>query len=237
MTEILAIIPARGGSKSIKRKNIKPLNGKPMVYYSIEACFKSKYITRTVVSTEDAEIKEICEAFGAEVIDRPMELAQDETKTAPVMLQVTDVLEKQGYKPDYVVLIQPTSPFRTAEFIDNAFDFMFEKIKSGEMGGCDSCFSGFDAGNTHSKWKELHNGRLEGLYDYRQRPRRQETECHYKLFCENGAFYAVKYDIFRKVKDFIGENPCIYLTDLCFDVDEPSDFELAEKMIEEQSKL
>lgn len=237
MTEILAIIPARGGSKSIKRKNIKPIMGKPMVYYSIEACFKSKYITRTVVSTEDAEIKEICEAFGAEVIDRPMELAQDETKTAPVMLQVTDVLEKQGYKPDYVVLIQPTSPFRTAEFIDNAFDFMFEKIKSQEIDNCDSCFSGFDFGNTHAKWKELHSGQLEGLYDYRQRPRRQETECHYKLFCENGAFYALKYDVFRKVKDFVGENPCIYLTDLCFDVDEPSDFELAEKIIEEQSKL
>lgn len=238
--EILAIIPARGGSKSIKRKNIKPIMGKPMVYYSIEACFKSKYITRTVISTEDAEIKEICQAFGAEVIDRPMELAQDVTKTAPVMLQVADELEKQGYKPDYVVLIQPTSPFRTAEFIDEAFDFMFAKmqnVKSGEISNCDSCFSGFDFGNTHGKWKELHDGKLEGLYDYRERPRRQEEECHYKLFCENGAFYAVKYDVFKKVKDFVGENPCIYLTDVRFDVDEPSDFELAEKIMKDQSKL
>lgn len=228
MTEILAIIPARGGSKSIKRKNIKPILGKPMVYYSIEACQKSKYITRFVVSTEDLEIKQICQSFSAEVIDRPMELAQDETKTAPVMLQVTDELEKQGYKPDYVVLIQPTSPSRTAEFIDNALDYMFSK-KS-----CDSCFSGFSMSSTHAKWKEHHDGKLEALYDYRERPRRQDEDCHYNMFCENGAFYAVKYDVFRKVKDFIGENPCIYLTDMNFDVDEPSDFERAEQVLKEQ---
>jgi CMP-N,N'-diacetyllegionaminic acid synthase len=233
MKEILAIIPARGGSKSIPRKNIKHILGKPMVYYSIEACSESKYITRFVVSTEDAEIKEICKAFGSEVIDRPMELAQDETKTAPVMLQVVDELEEQGYKPDYVVLIQPTSPFRTAEFVDNALDYMFSKIDSDK--DCDSCFSGFDLGNTHAKWKEHHDGKLEGLYDYRNRPRRQEIECHYKLFSENGAFYAVRYDVFRKVKDFVGENPCVYLTNISFDVDEPSDFELAEKMLTEQN--
>lgn len=230
MTEILAIIPARGGSKSIKRKNIQMVLGKPMVYYSIEACMKSKHITRFVVSTEDAEIKEICQNFGAEVIDRPMELAQDETKTSPVMLHVADELEKRGYKPDYVVLIQPTSPFRTAEFIDRAFDFMFSKKD------CDSCFSGFSMYTTHGKWMEHHNGKLEALYDYRNRPRRQDTECHYNLFCENGAFYAVKYDVFREVKDFVGKNPCIYVTNMNFDIDEPKDLENAEKILKEQNK-
>jgi CMP-N-acetylneuraminic acid synthetase len=229
MKEILAIIPARGGSKSIKRKNIKPILGKPMVCYSIEACQKSKYITRFVVSTEDAEIKEICESFGAEVIDRPTELAQDETKTAPVMLHAAEVLEKQGYKPDYIVLIQPTSPFRNAEFIDDAFDYMFSKKD------CDSCFSGFLFCLTHGKWRELHDGRVEALYDYRNRPRRQDVECHYNSFSENGAFYAAEYEVFKKVEDFIGENPCVYLTDLTFDVDEPSDFERAEQMLIEQN--
>ena len=225
MTEILAIIPARGGSKSIKRKNIRPILGKPMVYYSIEACQKSKYVTRFVVSTEDREIKEICQSFGAEVIDRPFELAQDETKTAPVMLQVADVLEKHGYKPDYILLIQPTSPFRTGEFIDQAFDYMFSNPE------CDSCFSGFDLGVTHAKWRQLHDGKFEALYDFRLRPRRQEIEQHYKMVCENGALYALKYDVFKKVKDFVGENPCVYLTDMNLDVDEPEDFETAEKII------
>lgn len=228
--EILAIIPARGGSKSIPRKNLKPILGKPMVYYSLEACHNSKYITRYVVSTEDKEIKEVCKALGAEVIDRPIELAQDVTKTAPVMLQVTDVLEKQGYKPDYVVLIQPTSPFRTAEFIDTCFDYLFAHPE------CDSCFAGFDLGYTHSKWRELHDGKLEALYDYRTRPRRQDTDEHYKMYTENGAFYALKYDVFRKVKDFIGENPCIYLSEFNFDIDEPKDFDLAENMIIAQNR-
>lgn len=229
MKEILAIIPARGGSKSIKRKNIKLILGKPMIYYSIEACRKSKYITRFVVSTEDAEITEICESYGVEVIDRPIELAQDETKTAPVMLHAADTLEKQGYKPDYVVLIQPTSPSRSAEFIDKAFDYMFLNNH------CDSCFSGFYVGISHAMWKENHDGKLEALYDYRNRPRRQDIDCHYNMFCENGAFYAVKYDVFRRIGDFIGENPCFYDSDIRFDVDEPKDFEIAEKILAEQN--
>ncbi len=228
MTEVLAIIPARGGSKSVPRKNIKLLNGKPMVYYSIEACEKSKYISRFVVSTEDAEIKEICESFGAEVINRPAELAQDETKTAPVMLQVVDELEKTGYKADYIVLIQPTSPFRTADLIDRAYEHMLANTD------CDSCFTGFDLWTTAAKWRELKNGKLEALYDYHLRPRRQDMKDHYRMFSENGAFYAIKYDAFRKHKDFVGENPCIYLTNFDFDVDKPHDFERAEITIKQQ---
>lgn len=99
--EILAIIPARGGSKGIPGKNIKPLAGKPLIAHTIEASLKSKYITKTVVSTEDSRIKTVALDFGAEVVDRPAELAQDETKTAPVLLQVLEELEKTGYKPYY----------------------------------------------------------------------------------------------------------------------------------------
>ena len=118
--EILGIIPARGGSKGIKRKNLKEILGKPLVAYSIEAGVNSKLITKVVVSTEDSEIKEISLKYGAEVIDRPIELAKDETKTAPVMKHVLNELEKDGYKPDYVVLLQPTSPQRNSEFLDKA---------------------------------------------------------------------------------------------------------------------
>ena len=110
--EVLAIIPVRGGSKGIPGKNIKPLAGKPLVAYTIEAAHNSKYITRTVVSTESSKIKDVCLALGAEVIDRPQELARDETKTAPVLLQVVESLGKQGYKPDVVVLLQATCPLR-----------------------------------------------------------------------------------------------------------------------------
>ena len=92
--EILAIIPARGGSKGIPHKNIKELCGHPLIYYSIKAGQDSKYVTRTVLSTEDELIKQKAIECGCEVIDRPMELAQDTTMTVPVMMHVLDELEK-----------------------------------------------------------------------------------------------------------------------------------------------
>jgi len=230
--EILSIIPARGGSKGIKRKNVKMILNKPLIAYSIEASLKSKYITRTILSSEDSEILETGKKYGAETIVRPDELAQDVTKTAPVMLHVLEELEKQGYKADYVVLLQPTTPLRDEKYIDCAFDYYFEKLKE----GYDSCFSAFDVGYTHAKWRILHNNKLEGLYDYRLRPRRQEIEDHYKMICENGAFYALPWDTLKEVKDFIGYNPCAYITPRVIDIDTEKDFEQVEKIIMERNK-
>ena len=95
---ILGIIPARGGSKRTPGKNIKPLAGKPLIAYTIEAGLKSSFINRLVVSTEDPAIAEVAGQFGAEVVPRPAELAQDTTKTAPVLMQVVEELEKQLIK-------------------------------------------------------------------------------------------------------------------------------------------
>ncbi|MBQ8476092.1 acylneuraminate cytidylyltransferase family protein [bacterium] len=191
--EILSIIPARGGSKGIPRKNLKPILDKPLVAYTIEASLKSNFITKTIVSSEDDEIIEVSKKFGAEVIRRPDELAADVTKTAPVMLQVLNELEKKGYRADYVVLLQPTCPLRDEKYIDDAFKYYFEKQKQ----GYDSCFSAFSMGYTHAKWRILHNNKLESLYDFRIRPRRQETDEHYKMICENGAFYALPWDTLK----------------------------------------
>lgn len=225
--EILSIIPARGGSKGIKRKNLKPILDKPLVAYTIEASLKSKYITKTIVSSEDEEILEVSKAYGAEVIRRPDELAQDETKTAPVMLHVLDELEKQGYRADYVVLLQPTCPLRDEKYIDCAFDFYFEQMKK----GYDSCFSGFSIGYTHAKWRILHDEKLEALYDFRLRPRRQETDQHYKMIAENGAFYALKWNTLKETKDFIGYNPCVYITPRVIDIDTIEDFQKVEECL------
>jgi len=225
--EILSIIPARGGSKGIKRKNLKPILDKPLVAYTIEASLKSKYITRTIVSSEDSEILEVSKKYGAEIIIRPDELAQDETKTAPVMLHVLNELEKTGYKADYVVLLQPTCPLRDENYIDSAFKYYFEKQKE----GFDSCFSAFSIGYTHAKWRILHDNKLEGLYDYRIRPRRQEEEQHYKMICENGAFYALPWDTLKEVKDFIGYNPTAYITPRVIDIDTIEDFKKVEEML------
>ena len=225
--EILSIIPARGGSKGIPRKNLKPILDKPLVAYTIEASLKSNFITKTIVSSEDDEIIEVSKKFGAEVIRRPDELAADVTKTAPVMLQVLNELEKKGYRADYVVLLQPTCPLRDEKYIDDAFKYYFEKQKQ----GYDSCFSAFSMGYTHAKWRILHNNKLESLYDFRIRPRRQETDEHYKMICENGAFYALPWDTLKEVKDFIGYNPIAYVTPRVIDIDTPDDFKKVEEML------
>lgn len=229
--EILSIIPARGGSKGIKRKNLKPILNKPLVAYTIEASLNSKYITKTIVSSEDDEILSVSKSFGAEVLKRPMDLAQDETKTAPVMLNVLEELAKTGYNPDFVVLLQPTCPLRDSKYIDSAFDFYFEKMKD----GFDSCFGVFSLGYTHAKWRLEHNDTLTSLYDFRKRPRRQETDEHYKMYCENGAFYALKTETLLEVKDFIGKNPIAYLTKRVIDIDTPEDFAKVEEILKKQN--
>ena len=231
--EVLAIIPARAGSKGIPNKNIKPLAGKPLVFYSIEAALNSKYVTRTVVSTESSEIKKIAQSFGAEVIDRPKELAQDETKTAPVMLQVLAELETQNYVPDVVVLLQATCPLRDSKELDEAFELFFNNQKN----GCDSVFAGKMLGTTHSKWRQdPDTGEYECLFDYRHRPRRQDADRHFSLLTETGATYIIKTSVMKEVKDFIGKKPLVFFGGTCVDIDTPEDFETVAKIIDERKK-
>ena len=125
-SEILAIIPARGGSKGISRKNIKKLKGKPLLEYTSTAALKSKYISRVILSTEDKEISKIGRDLGIEVpFLRSKNLAKDTTPSLIVFKEVLTILkEKENYLPDYVVILQPTSPFRTTDHIDKAI-FLF----------------------------------------------------------------------------------------------------------------
>lgn len=227
--EVLAIVPARGGSKGIKGKNIKDLAGHPLIYYSIKAGHESKYITRTVLSTEDEKIKEIAKnECGCEVICRPKELARDETKTIPVLIQVCDYLkETEGYKPDVVVLLQPTTPTRDAKMIDDAFEMFL-------YNDCDSVFAAKLIGTTHSMWRQdPKTKKLECLFDYRNRPRRQEEDLHYPLYKETGSIYIIKADVMREVYDFIGNKPLIYVSE-SIDIDTPEDFHKISKMMKEK---
>ena len=225
--EVLAIIPARGGSKGIPNKNIKDLNGKPLIYYSIEAGQKSKYVTRTVLSTESPKIKEVAESFGCEVVDRPMELAQDETHTIPVLIQVLDYLkDKENYNPDVVILLQPTCPLRDAKQIDEAFE-LFQKSD------CDPCCAVRSMGITHAKWYKNLKDEMKCIYDYRNRPRRQDTHLHMPLYCETGSIYIVTTEAMRKCYDFIGDKPVVYIQP-SIDIDTPDDFEAIAKILKER---
>lgn len=127
--KVLAIITARGGSKSIPRKNIADLNGKPVIAYSIEASKKSKSLTDTIISTEDKEIADTAKSYGGNVpFIRPSELAQDNTPHAPVLQHALREYEKiSGIVYDYILTLQPTSPLRNSEDIDRAIRIAQEK--------------------------------------------------------------------------------------------------------------
>lgn len=127
--EILAIIPARGGSKSIPRKNIVDFAGYPLIAYSIAAGLAAESISRVIVSTDDAEIAEISQRFGAETpFIRPDEFSQDNTPDLPVFVHALSWLENnENYSPDIVVQLRPTSPFRRIQHIDDAVYRLIER--------------------------------------------------------------------------------------------------------------
>lgn len=124
--KILGIIPARGSSKTLPRKNIRFLNGRPLIFYTISEALKSGFLDKVVVSTENSIIAKIARKYGAEVIRRPSTLAKDTTPTSSVILHALDKLGKKGYTPDVVVLLQPTSPLRRVHHIDEAIKIFLE---------------------------------------------------------------------------------------------------------------
>lgn len=125
----LAIIPARGGSKGVPRKNVRPLGGRPLISYAITAAKKSRSVNRVIVSTDDPEIARVAKRYGAEVpFLRPAELAEDSTPTIPVLVHALEWLQKnEGMRPQYILLLEATSPFVTREQIDTAFKLMVAK--------------------------------------------------------------------------------------------------------------
>lgn len=165
--EFLGIIPARGGSKGIPRKNIKEIAGKPLIAWTIESAKASKKLSRFVVSTEDAEIADISRKYGAEVVDRPNELATDEANTLSVLQHVLSKIHA-----DAVVLLQPTSPVRDKTIIDTC-------IKRFQDTGVDSLATGFIC-----KFMEY------GTYTQR----RQDLK---GFFYDDGNVYVIKSDLIK----------------------------------------
>ena len=160
---VLAVIPARGGSKRTPRKNIRDFRGKPLIAWSIDAAEKSKYIDTTFVSTEDAEIAAVAEMHGGIVLYRPAELATDDATNEDVLRHIV-----AHHFHDWVVLLQPTSPLRTAEHIDGA-------IERAQMG--DACVSFSRTGEKHAgkngavyvakaEWLATHDFSHQGYLKY-----------------------------------------------------------------------
>ena len=219
---ILAIIPARGGSKGIPRKNIRPLCGKPLIAYTIEAALDSKYIDRVVVSTEDEEIAGVAREYGAEVIERPPELADDFAPTEPSLEHVARYMEEiEGYRTDVMVLLQPTSPLRNSQHIDEALKTFFTSKYDSLLSVCLS----------HIFLWKLDNGEPLPLnYDFQNRPRRQDKQPEYR---ENGAIYITKCDILMSEHNRLGGKIglCIMPAEDSWEIDTEFDFWLCEQLI------
>jgi len=128
MAKILAIIPARGGSKGVPRKNIIPLGGKPLIWYTIKVAMACKLLDRVILTSEDEEIIAVAKSFGLEApFVRPMELALDHVSDRPVLQHAVQMLmELDDYQPDYVISLKPTIPFRATEDIENVIHKMNE---------------------------------------------------------------------------------------------------------------
>ncbi len=224
LPKILAIIPARGGSKGVPGKNIKPILGKPLLAYTIEEAKKSKHIDRLVVSTEDEKIAKVAQDFGTEVVIRPKELAQDETPMEPVLIQAVNFLEKkENYTPDLVLILQPTCPLRKSKYIDEAI----EKFLSG---GYDSLIS------TSFVYEHRYEISPDGclIPAVKERKNRQERK---PAILENGAIYISKIDLIKQEK-ILGNKIGYYEMDYksSIDIDTPVDFFIAEQFIINEQK-
>lgn len=216
--KLISIIPARGGSRGISKKNIIPVNGVPLICHTIKASIDSRHVQRTIVSTDSDEIAAIAAGHGAEVFMRPAELALDDTPTEPVMENVLDTLkQKEGYSPEYVCLLQPTSPLRVGGDIDSAFEQIIEEGSDSLLSGCDS----------HSfLWKKGGGSAVPINYDFGKRPRRQEME----QYRENGAIYIFKNSLFADSGNRLGGEISLYVMDESRSVEIDTEFDL--KLVE-----
>ena len=225
MMKTLAIIPARGGSKRVPHKNIKLLNGKPLVIYTIEAALRSKRISDIILSTDDYEIAKIALGVGlSDTIIRPTELATDEASVIPVLEHAVTTFEKNHKKIQTAVLLNPTSPLRTSAHIDEALRFF-------ENGGFDSVLSFCQSPDFI--WRKSNMMIYPLNYDIMHRPRKQDYFPSYK---ENGAIYIAKRDFLMKYHNFLGGLIGSYVMPLeySFEVDTPFDFWLCEQIIKDK---
>ena len=226
---VLAIIPARGGSKGIPRKNLRLINGKPMVEYTIRAALDSKQITRAIITTEDDEIIQVSRKLNIEVIKRPKKLANDSSDLEPVMKHVLEYLRhNENYKPELIVLLQPTSPLRNSDHIDESI----LKLKKNQL---DSILS-----VSESKalvWKKQKESQISPItYDPFNRKNRQKIN---DKLLENGAIYVTKNKSFEKSKCRISGKIGYYKMPMeaSYEIDQMYELEAVEKILEKRNKI
>lgn len=220
---ILALITARGGSKGIPRKNIKPLNGIPLINWTINAAKRSRYVDRLIISTDDHEIADIAKCAGCEVpFIRPEELATDLATSMDVILHALENI-KTDY--DYLLLLQPTSPFRSTTQIDSIIEQGINNLVPITVSVSES--------KKHPSFMYTLEKKcqLTPILPNQQHGRRQDMS---KIFEYNGALYLANIPHLKTVKSFKGEGVQAFVMDTItsVDIDEPLDWEFSEFLIE-----
>jgi len=215
--KIIAIIPARGGSKAIPKKNIKIFAGKPLIVHSIEQALTTPQIDTVYVSTDDDEIAKVSRKVGAEIIHRPREISGDTATTESAIEHTLSVLKE---KPNIIVLLQATSPLRPKSSIENAIDKFIN-------GNYDSLLS---ISPTHRFFWKIKNGQINAEYDYMNRPRRQAIKQEDIKYVENGSIYIFTREHFEKNGNRLGGRIgyVIFPEEYSFEIDNYSDFEFFE---------
>jgi CMP-N-acetylneuraminic acid synthetase len=218
----LAIIPARGGSKGLPRKNIRLLAGTPLIGWTIQAARQARQITRVVVSTDDADIARVAKQFGAEVVHRPAEISGDTASSESALLHALHHLqETEGYQPELLAFLQCTSPFTSADDIDAAISALVNQH-------ADSAFSA--ARFFHFIWRTSEQGATGVNHDQRFRQRRQERAPEY---LENGAIYVMRTQGLLSAKHRFFGKTVIHEMDArkSLEIDDLNDFAMAEAIL------
>jgi len=221
----LAIIPARGGSRGIPGKNIRPVGGKPLLAYTIADALRAPSITRVVVSTDDAAIARVAREYGAEVVHRPTDISGDTATSESALLHTLDHLrDSEGYEPELVVFLQATSPLRARDEVQHAID---ELVSA----GADSLFSACPVHGFVWRLERQPGSKPQSFsYDHRNRPRRQDAP---EDFIENGSIYVFRPCVLRESGNRLGGRIAVHRMDVLdsFQVDEPGDLELIEQLL------
>ncbi|MFA9376159.1 MAG: cytidylyltransferase domain-containing protein [Lachnotalea sp.] len=223
----LAIIPARSGSKGIRDKNIKNLNGKPLMAYTIEACKKSNIFDEIIVSTDTLEYANIAQSYGANVpFLRPKCFATDQAATCDVILHVLKEMQKQGELFDYFMLLQPTSPLRNEQHIKESLNVLFDTNADSVISICKV----EHPMNLNVKIEE--NGRINVLFPANIQARRQEVSQEYRI---NGAMYLSSTEFFLSHASFYGGRTFSLIMSPyhSIDIDDEFQFKLAEYVMKE----
>jgi CMP-N-acetylneuraminic acid synthetase len=227
--KVLAIIPARAGSKGVPNKNARLLGGKPLIAYSIEQALKSKFIEDIVVSTDSEEIGEMARKFGAQVpFIRPAHLSTDTAKSIDVVVHAVEFLKEQGKIYDGIILLQPTSPFRDVSLVDSAI----EQFLSGEIDSLVSVARVPKEYNPHWVYEVNKNGFLSlSTGDKEIISRRQDLP---EAFHRDGNIYISSIDVILNKRSFYGEKLGFIETksEINVNIDTMEDWEEAERLIQ-----